>query len=489
MMNGLQMLESVDQRLCQAESEAAAAQGELDWLLSRRDYARAEEAAALRALAQIRLGSLRNGPADIQRLDETDAKVKMLMAQREAAIAAAKSELAAMDPALAAAELERERHAAALRTVEAGAERALADSRDAVLADPAWQAKRNTAEMAERVQEHAEQKAAFALKDSEEKGKPYLADPLFKYLWERHFGTPQYRVAFFVRLIDRWVARVARFEPARRDYATLTELPRQLADHALRMREAAEAATASVTDHARQIAGLPAIGEVAGLRQALDNAEAHLDTVKADTETVKARLAASTSGDDALTRDAVAALEAALGQTSLQSLRAAAARTPMIEDDAIVASLEQATAVRIEAEQMLVQRRAGVQAAQAQVQELRQIRQEMRQRGYGQSRWNFGDNAMVGLLLGELLRGALSRGSFWDRLNQQRMPDPWNQGTGGGILQAPRQSHPGSWNLPPMHNPWGQPGGPGTGGGFGGGGFRTGGRIGGGGGFKSGGSF
>ncbi|WP_428541343.1 hypothetical protein [Rhodopila sp.] len=490
MINGLQLLDNVDQRLRQIQGEAAAGQSELEWLIARRDQARADEAAALRALARIRLAALGEGSVDLRRLDEADAKAEALLSRRRAEIEAAREALHAREPALAAAERERERIASALRDADANAERALSAAKQLVLDDPEWQARQQVAEAASRVAEHAEQKAAFALTDSEVKGRPYLADPLFAYLWRRGFGTPRYRSWFPVRLIDRWVARVARFDVARRDYALLTDLPKQLAGHAERMRGVAESEAAEVTEHARRIAGLPGAHEVEALRRSLDEADARLETERAAVETVRGGVSSAAAGEDALTQEAMGALEAALGQRSLQSLRAAAARTPTLEDDAIVASLEQAGAVRAEAEQMLVQRRTGVKAAQDQVRELRQVRQEMRQRGYGQSRWNFGDGAMVGMLLGELLRGAVSRGGFWDQMNRRQVPDPWGgggrgrQGSEGGNRQGP-------WNLPPMHDPWGQlGGGGGLSGGFGGGGFRTGGRIGGGGGgFRTGGSF
>jgi len=488
MMNGLQMLDGVDERLRQVENEARAAQDELNWLVARRDHARSEEAAALRALAHIRLKVLDESSSDLSRLDEADIKAQEILTKRHKSIAAAQADLESARPALVAAQLERDRCAAALHAVEADAQQALSKAREAVLADPAWQAERTAAEAALRVAEHADQKAAFALQDSEVKGRPYLADPLFRYLWNRKFGTSQYRAGFFVKLLDRWVARVARFEPARRDYTMLTDLPRQLAGHATRMREAADAAGARVSDRARQIAGLPAAQEVAALRQALDEAETRLEAVETDVQGVKSRLTAAMAGDDDLTKEAIGALEAALGQSSLQSLRSAAARTPTAEDDAIVASLEQASAVRAEADQLMAARRASVEAAQQQVLQLRQVRQEMRQRGYGQSRWNFGDSAMVGLLLGELLRGTVSRGNFWDRFNQQRLPDPWNQDPWGTNARTTIQGRQGAWSLPPRHDPWGQLGEGAMSGGFGGGGFSTGGQMGGGG-FKTGGSF
>jgi ribosomal protein L17 len=486
MLNGMQMLDGVDERLRRSESEAAAAQAELDGLIARRDQARAAEVAALRTLARVRFGELRSGSAELERLDGADARAQALLEEQRKAIAAADEQMTAQLSVLGVAKVEREKHADALRAVEAKAEQALSAAHDAVLADPEWQRLREAAEATRRMAEHADHKAQFAMQDSTVKGQPYLADPLFSYLWKRHFGTPQYRAGFVVRLIDGWVAHVTRFEPARRDYAMLTDLPRQLAAHAARMHEAADAAEAEVANQARHVAGLPPANEVAALRHALEEADTKLETARTAAEAVQNQRATLAAGDDGVTREAVSALEAALGQTSLQSLRTAAARTPTLEDDAIVTTLEQASAIRVEADRLIAERRTEVHAARQRVQDLRQVRQEMAQQGYGQGRWNFSDGAMLGLLLGQLGRGALSRGSFWDRLNQQRLPDPWNGGSWTGGQQATGQRR-SAWTQPPLSNPWGQPGMTGRSGGFGGGGFRTGGTMGGGG-FRTGGS-
>jgi hypothetical protein len=493
MLSGMELMASVDERLRRAETTAAAAQADLDWLIARRDRARSAEASSLRALAQLRLGMLKAGSNELQRLDEADAQAQALLAKQAADVAAAEADLETHEATLQTAEAERDQHAEAIRKLDTESERALAVARERVLGDPQWQAKQEAAEAAGRVAEHAEQKAAFAVQDSEVKGKPYLADPLFAYLLRRGFGTPQYRAGFFVRFMDRWVARVARFEPARRNYAALTDLPGQLSAHAVRMRAAAGAAAAHVGDYARQIAGLPTTQEVATLRQSLEASEAKVETAQAAVDAAASRRAELTAGEDPHTRGAMQALESALGQASLQELRAAASRTPTLEDDAMVAELEQAHGARVQAEGQLGQRRQEVEIAQDELRKLREIRQGMRQQGYAQHRWNMSDGALVGLLLSEVMRGTLSRGGFLERLNQRRIPDPWNSApgdyelNGGWGEQAP-------WGLPPSSSPWRLPGsgrggfGGGFGGSFGGGGFGTGGSIGGGG-FGTGGSF
>ena len=82
----------------------------------------------------------------------------------------------------------------------------------------------------------AQRKAAQAENDLEQKRKPYEADPLFMYLWNRGFGTPRYRAAPVVRYLDRKVARLIGFDDARRNYAVLLDLPVRLREHAERLR-------------------------------------------------------------------------------------------------------------------------------------------------------------------------------------------------------------------------------------------------------------
>lgn len=82
----------------------------------------------------------------------------------------------------------------------------------------------------------AERKAAQAERDLEAKRRPYEADPLFMYLWNRGFGTPRYQAIPLVRYFDRKVARHIGFDDARRNYAMLVELPVRLREHAERLR-------------------------------------------------------------------------------------------------------------------------------------------------------------------------------------------------------------------------------------------------------------
>ena len=160
-------------------------------------------------------------------------------------------------------------------------------------------------------------------------------------------------------------------------------------------------------------------------------AEAALEAAARRAEEARAALAGQ---EDAALREATARMEAALAAESLQSLRAAALRTPMREDDEVVARLEAAAAEAARLDRALAGAEAQAAEARRRAQEVAQIREEMRSRGVRRDHWGFNDGALVGVLIGDLLRGTLSRDGFWDRLERQRVRqhDPWGTGGGGG---------------------------------------------------------
>jgi hypothetical protein len=163
---------------------------------------------------------------------------------------------------------------------------------------------------------------------------------------------------------------------------------------------------------------------------------------------------------DAPYREAVEVLAAADQREDLDQLYQEALRTPTPRDEEIVRRI-QATDVMIN--------RALRQAVDAhrQLKEVAQRRamiehewEELRSQGYDTPYGTFGNEAALGNVLGGVLTGAIGgailgqvlRGGF------HHGPSPWDSGFGGGLP------------IPP-------PDGFGTGGSFGGGGFRTGGSF------------
>jgi len=482
MLSGVELFDGVDQRLKRAERDALVAQDEAEALATRLSGARKVQAECVRALARLRAQEIRDKGETMGRLDFVEEQVRAALADRQPAVLAAEARVAEARAALEQARAERDTMAATLRTMEEHAAKALRGAETVAKADTTWQRLHAAALEADRVATLATQKATLARQDLEQKGKPYLADPLFAYLWKRGFGTATYRAGPVIRLLDRWVARVAEYETARRSFTLLSELPAGLEGHAQRMQDAAAAAKDRLRARLHDLAGLPPTSEGDRARAAQEQAETKLQAATTAYNEAELARAAASGEDEARFAKAAQRLETVLGQRPLSELRAAAVRTPTREDDMIVAKLEAASQDAAATERSLVQARAEAEAARQRLIQVQQLRQEMRGRGYGQDGWDFRDGAIVGILINDMLRGSISSGGFWDRMDQARVPgagrgDPWggNGPFGGGLG--------GGWG-------GGFGGGGGWSGGGGGGGFGGGDGGGfGGGGFRSGGGF
>jgi hypothetical protein len=444
MVSGLTVVQEMDQRLADAQREASAAQTEADRLAAQREGLRAEEAEALRDLARLRLLELADGRQALDALDAAGAQVQASLQRRAQELEQAQRAVLEARDALVAAEARRDAEAARRRAAQE-AEAAALRAADAKAAEDAeFRALSTAAEEAERIAQHAEQKSGFAERDFEEKGRPYRADPLFAYLWDRGYGTARYRAFPLVRMIDDWVARLIEFEPARRSYQLLSDLPGHMRAHGQRMRSAADEAVRAMLDRRRVIAGLPQADNRPPV-DPLETAEDEVEAAQAALAAAEAKRSALAAGEDADSQAAIRALEAAIGARSLRTLREEAARTPTRDDDAIVARLEIAAAERARLERTLAEAQAQAEGARRRFAEMQALRTDMRARGVERSEWGFASGALVGALLSEVLRGALSRDGFWDRMERQRMPG-----------QMPGTAQPGPWGRP-MPGPWGRP--------------------------------
>jgi hypothetical protein len=444
MVSGLTVVQEMDQRLADAQREASAAQTEADRLAAQREGLRAEEAEALRDLARLRVLELADGRQALDALDAAGAQVQASLRRRATELDQAQRAVLEARDALVAAEARRDAEAARRRAAQEAEAAALRAADAKAAEDAGFRALSTAAEEAERIAQHAEQKAGFAERDFEEKGRPYRADPLFAYLWDRGYGTARYRAFPLVRMIDDWVARLIEFEPARRSYQLLSDLPPHMRAHAQRMRAAADEAVRAMLDRRRAIAGLPQADNRPPV-DALETAEDEVEAAQAALAAAEAKRSGLASGEDADSQAAIRALEAAIGARSLRTLREEAARTPTRDDDAIVARLEIAAAERGRIERALAEAQAQAEGARRRFAEMQALRGEMRSRGVERSEWGFASGALVGALLSEVLRGALSRDGFWDRMERQRMPG-----------QMPGTAQPGPWGRP-MPGPWGRP--------------------------------
>lgn len=466
------------------------------------DQARAR---ALAELARLRVGALADGGAVAARLAEADQRVLQTLERRAADREVVERQLAVLEGRQAELATERDRAAEALERAEAVLDEAEAATQARLAVDRDYVAVRDAAERAERVAVHADAKATTAEEELAAKGAAYEADPLFTYLWRRRYGTAEYRAWPLTRWLDGRVARLLRFEDARRNYHRLQELPRRLREHAERVGAVADEALAVLADRdaaERSADGVTALAEARdAVRAALAEADGRLEDGRAAVAEVRERLEAFAHGEDEGFRRAVEGLAAELAQVPLRTLAQEAVATPFPEDDRVVARLLELERERSTQEAAAVEMREAAARHKQRITDLEKVRIDFTRRRFDQPDSAFPDAAMIGTLLAQLLNGAMTRDALWRVLEQQRRDapkradptfgsggfgrgSPWGGGgfpSGGGFGGTPRAGGGGAFR------PSG--GGMSTGGKIGGGGgFRTGGSIGGGG-FKTGGKF
>jgi hypothetical protein len=491
-LSGNDVLALIERTLSDTRGETANVDTRLARMTAELERLKQMEIGCLSVLARMRLREIEAAEVSAS-LDATGESVRSLLAERAGAQAEVEAAIAAAEQRRQELEAERQRQHDVVDAAEQALDETRAAVQKALAADEKYSQAMRAAEASDRVADLAEEKARAARQDREEKGKPYEADPLFSYLWLRGFGTPAYVGVGLSRALDRWVARVANFEPLRRDYWLLTELPARMDEHAKRMRIKADDDLAAV--HALERAAAEA-AHVPQREQELDEAAEALAAVDAKIEEHEGKIdaliekrAAFAAGDDDLSRRANEILRDVLRGETMRSLRERATATATPDDDAAVDQLTvvRAELPRIEAEAQ--RSRALHETNRERAAKLEEIRTRFKEARYDAVSSEFVNGALIAALLTQLIAGALGVGDAWDTLKkQQRYRQLSDPRFGSG--KFPRGPNPwgGGWG---HGGGWGGGGGFGggkRGGGFGGGGFRTGGGFGRGG-FKTGGGF
>jgi len=487
---------------------------------------RESESELFRQLASVRLDPATQKELG-ERLSQAELKARDMLDKHGSDLSAVESGLKELDRQIAGLATERGEQT---RVVAAAQDelRAIADRVSAETArDPAYAAKRLAAEQLAAVAAESMSKTQQAEADKDAKGKPYRDDPLFMYLWERGFGTRNYRENNLIQALDGWVAGLVGFPEARANFAMLNEIPMRLREHAERQDQIADAAEAEV-ETLEKAAVDAGGGKPARLRQ--EAAQARIAEIDAQMviledrrdEQLKAQRDLAQGSDPAFSA-AVNGLAETLGREDIKNLLAAARLTQTGQDDTIVKQIDEVRQRATEEDADSREQRNRLKTLAARRRELEDIQYEFKKQGFDTAGSRFGDDKLVGDVLNEFLRGSITAADYWGQWQRsqswtQRQPrpgsnassndrgndrdgGPWG-GSGGspGSFQWPDSSFGGSNGGSRRSNPGGFGGGwgklPSGGGGFSRprqgpspGGFRTGGGGSSGGGFKTGGGF
>ena len=468
MISGRHALGVIDDSLNQERASIETADtriAEISRQLLALQQARVED---IRELARLRVDMMASGNT-LSGIDAVERQVAAVLKARQTAEAELDARIPALQDERNGLEAGRETQRQAVEEAADALDLAEAATQARLDADADYQAQEQRTREADRIARHAEDKALHSEQEKDEKGQSYRDDALFLYLWERHYGTPQYRAWPVTRWLDNKVARLVGFEDARANYARLQEIPVRLREHAEQKKRDAEAAfevLRGLDEQAREQDGVVALEASRDQQQAsLEEIDVRIEEAAERYGELLARKEEFSVGEDEHYRKAVGYVASELRRDDTRELRRDAMATPFPDDDLVVNRLFEREHQVQQLETSLNELKRALRQQHEKLQELESLRADFRHRRYDQSGYSFSDGTLIAAMLGNFLNGMLDRDSLWRVLEQQQR-------------YRPRRTNPtfGSGGFGRGTVWGGRRGGFGRGGG-GGGGFRTGGGF------------
>jgi chromosome segregation ATPase len=337
-----------------------------------------------------------------------------------------------------------------------------------------------------------------SINERDEKIPAYRADPLFKYLLARKYGTDDYRGGFLTSRLDRWVARTVDYRNQYQNYTLLHEVPEVMRKevakseaHLKKKGDEIRAKEQRAADHHGLTKVLEEGEALYGQRVSLVTRIAELDRA-VDQLVIKRRDLDTTTGTHY--EKALRELSTYLRSQDVERLQRLARSTDTRSDDGLAARVEELDGdiERTQADIGNLKQRQHEQAER--LQGLRKIESGFRQSDFDASNSEFRGGLDIDDLLSGFLSGLYTIAKVMRTIARHQRFRHFDYVRGAAILAdilmtLARLSRAGSAGRRYRGHPWRRVGrgsswkGPGLGGfpGFGGGGPRTTGRFGGGG--------
>ncbi|MXN63739.1 hypothetical protein GR183_02380 [Stappia sp. GBMRC 2046] len=476
MLSGRQTLGSIEKALAELRREEAAVNARLEKGDAEIARLREEQLAGFRELAAFRLEGERKGELE-RSLSTARESIAELLRNRAREIADLRAERSGMEGNIARATDERTRLASEREALADKLDEVMDRVDDRLAGDAGYIAQKEKTDTIRSTAEAAREKARQAEADRDEKGIAYESDPLFMYLWNRGFGTSAYSHTGLVRFLDRWVASLIRYHDARPNYAMLTEIPVRLDQHATDREREAQAEMDRLAEMSRlaakEIAGEDIAGRIAALDDDIDQRSEKLEQLEHALSALVEKERVYLNGEDEGFKQAREALAASLGAESLRELWQDALATPSPEDERIISRLQEIEDRKKSLEFDISNDRSILSDIGRRRAELSRVTREFRRNGYDDWNSTFSDDNLASVLLGELIRGAITGADYWARAQRSHRRRT-SRGRGVGFPDG--FGLPGSMGGPTLGRRGRSGGGFSTGGSFGGsgGGFKTG---------------
>ena len=435
MITGRQALATVEQAIGRARNEENRLEAALRSAAAEAVRLRHERMDVFRELARLKLEE-----GLIGQIDEAERRALAMVQQAQRTHEEGTRQRVEAQRAFEKAEAERHQSAAAyeeaLEALHALGSRVEADT---VVSDD-WAVQRARIDELKRVAHAAEAKALQAERDREVKRQPYDADRLFRYLWDRRFGTASYSAGHLSRFADGQIARLIGYDKARANYSLLIEIPTRLRQHVGNVGHQLGAETDKLREIER--AALSRAG-IAPLEQRAKKAKGELDQSVERLNAANAALAALDRAHGAMGRSpydqAIKLLAKSDAARELRTLFAEAAKTASPKDEAVLKKIEETEQAIGRAEQEIGTIRREMRELARRRSQIEAERDEFKRKGYDNPYGTFGNEQVLGNILGGVLGGLLQGTVLRDVLDKgyRRQSGPWDSDFGGRDIHFP----------------------------------------------------
>ncbi|MBX2847498.1 MAG: hypothetical protein KTR16_04205 [Acidiferrobacterales bacterium] len=442
--SGSAALSSLDQSLQTIRNEVVRLDSQLSHLTQSVANSELHRNKLINDIAKVRLSAIEEGDL-LTTMSAADHDALAILDKREAAIVALSEEIESKNQQILTAEAEREAILAKLNE----ASQAIVDLEAGVQAqlteDKQYLAMLKDASEAESIASESSDKVELALEDMNEKAKPYKADDLFMYLYDRGFGTTEYKGGLFARSIDGWVAKLISYEDARINYWNLTEIPKRLEQHAQQAINVADEASMAVQQYELDSLDKAGITQAKSteetLRQELDQFDDDLEEIEAELNQKLEERAAFAAGQDDFLQTSLQRLSTALQHKELDSVHRYVRATVSPTDDRIVLELQALENQLDSVEEDLADIRRMHDNKIGRLKELEKVRRNFKNSRFDDVRSGFGNKALLTSVLAQFLQGVASGSDVWQVIKRNQryrnvgsLPDFGSGGLGRGRI-------------------------------------------------------
>ena len=423
MWAGNSALRSIDNALQSVRNQTVQLNSQLANLTNVVGANQRQRLAIIEKIAQVRLSAIEYGELN-SNLTAADKQVLQTLALREKALGQLNVKVEELNQSVLDTENNREQLlekanqlAEQLVNIEADVQISLSD-------DDNYKAQLEKTSEANAVSHEAEQKVARAQTDMAEKASPYQADKLFMYLWERKYGTPDYKAGLFARFMDGRVAKLINYNETRVNYWNLTEIPKRLEDHANHVSDLADQeheVLQQLERHALTAAGANDLdSQVENARDALDICDDEIESLENQLNDALTQRDRFISGQDDYLTESLAIISQALESNNMAAINRYVNATHSLTDDQLVIDLQNTDLTIKDALDNLEDVKRLQFSQNAKLSELEMVRRKFKNSRFDDARSGFNNQRLVVDVLGQFVNGLVSGSDLWNVIKRNQ---------------------------------------------------------------------